>query len=133
MSLGQVLIMISNRKRKTVSTLGGRSSFDFAGSVHSGVKLWYGKEKKNQASVSSDQFDALLRFFSQKTVLVGNGRRNRPVGSIGAWLQEHVTRAVIASYIAKILVEEEFVQKLDGAVVRFNRYPVRPKRRLKPS
>jgi hypothetical protein len=125
--------MNSDLKQVTFSTLGGRSSFDVAGSVYSGVRIWYGKDKRNKAAVTADQFDALLEHFGGDTVLVGNGRRNRPVGSIGAWLQEHVTRAVIASYVAKILIEEGLAEKLDGSVIRFSSYSIRPKRRLNAS
>lgn len=116
--------------RRTVPTLGGRSSFDVIGSVQSGIQIWYGKDKRNRAAVSADQLSALRKHFSGHTILVGNGRRNRPTGSIGAWLKEYVTHAVIASYVAKILVEEGLAEKLDGPVVRFNRYSDRPKRRL---
>ena len=125
--------MDSNGVRRTVPTLGGRSSFDVMGSIESGVSIWYGKEKRNKATVSSDQFDALRKHFSGQTVLLGNGRRNRPTGSIGAWLQAHVTRAVIAAYVAKLLVEDGLVEKLEGPVVRFSHYPVRPCRRLNSS
>ena len=122
--------MSSFQERRSLSTLGGRSSFDVLGSVTTGVQIWYGTDKRNKAAVTADQFDSLLQHFSAQTVVVGNSRRNRPKGSLGLWLQVHVTRAVIASYVAKILIEEGLAEKLEGSVVRFQRYTVRPNRRL---
>ena len=105
--------------RKTLPTLGGRSSFDYTGSVKDGTKIWFGKEKKNTARITWEAYAKLLEDYRGQTILVGNGRRNRPLGSLGAWLQDHVTRAVVAAYVAKILIEEGYGEKVEGPAIYF--------------
>lgn len=105
------------QSKKTLPTLGGRSSFDYSGSIQEGTRLWFGKNKANKSIVSTTHYENLLAEFRGKTILVGNGRRNRPPGSLGAWLKEHVTSAVIAAYVAKLLIEEGYAIKKDGPVI----------------
>ena len=106
--------------RITLPTLGGRSSFDYRGSVQEGTHIWFGKDKKNRAMVSKEDYADLLDHFGGRIVKVGNSRRNRPPGSLGAWLKSHVTSAVIAAYVAKILIEEGYARKEDGPIIKIN-------------
>ena len=103
--------------QKTLPTLGGRSSFDFCGSIREGTHIWFGKDKRNKSFVSTANYEDLLTEFKGKIIQVGNGRRNRPPGSLGAWLKEHVTSAVIAAYVAKLLIEEGYAVKKEGAII----------------
>ena len=103
--------------KKTLPTLGGRSEFDYCGSISEGIRIWYGKGKSNTCYVSANDLSSLINEFNGRTVLVGNGRRNRPPDSIGAWLKEYVTSALIAAYIAKLLIEEGYAAKKDGPVI----------------
>lgn len=106
--------MLLTSDRQTLPTLGGRSSFDYTGSIKEGTTLWYGKHKRNRAWVSAEEWAALMQHFNGRTVLVGNGRRHRPKHSLGLWLQEHVSRAVIAAYLAQIIITEGYGEKRNG-------------------
>ena len=86
---------------KVLSTLGGKSTFAYEGSILVGTKIHFGKEHKNKIEITATQYTALIKQFEDKTILVGNSRRNRPPGSLGEWLKTGVTSAPIATYVAK--------------------------------
>jgi len=90
----------------TLRTWGGRSSFEYSGSVFTGTEIRYGKG--STISVTRDQYAGLLRHFGSRTVSIGTSRTNPPPGSVGEWLQKHVTRTAIASYVGPILVHEGY-------------------------
>ena len=108
--------------RKTLPTLGELSTFDYSGAIGKGTRIWFGKDKKNTAFVAQEDYEILLTHFCGKTIKVGNSRRHRPPGSLGAWLKANVTGAVIAAYVAKILIEEGYATKAEGPVIQ-----IRPK------
>lgn len=67
-----------------------------------------------QASVSAEQYRALLTRFAGDTVSAGTSRTDPPAGSLGEWLQENVTKVAIASYVAPILIAEGYAEALHG-------------------
>ena len=95
---------------KELITWGGRSSFEYDGSVASGTRIRFGEN--GQQFVTREQYIALLAHFKGRTVDIGTSRDNPPEGSVGAWLQEHVTRIAIASYVGAILVAEGYAERV---------------------
>jgi hypothetical protein len=45
---------------------------------------------------------------------MGTSRDNPPTGSVGAWLQENVTKTAIASYVGPILLSEGLASRVPG-------------------
>lgn len=108
---------------KLLRTWGGRSEFEYDGSVITGTNIHYGNGFK--ISISSEQYLQLLNQFRGKSVNIGTSRTNVPIGSIGEWLQENVTKTAIASYIGAILIHEGYATKVDGRpIIKFeHEYP----------
>ncbi len=48
----------------------------------------------------------------KKIVNIGTSRNKAPLGSIGNWLQNNVTKTAIASYVGPILTEEGYARKV---------------------
>ena len=105
--------------RKTLATWGGKRKFDYEGSVPTGTVIWYGK-KPYRAEVTQDQYERLSKHFNGRTVLMGTSRIP-PLDSVGAWLQAHVTRTAIASYVGAILVHEGPAERVpeESSEIRF--------------
>jgi hypothetical protein len=74
-------------------TWGGRSRFDYSGSVEIGTDIVYGHGWKVQ--VDAQKFTALRHHFLNHIVPVGTSRTAPPANSLGAWLQANVTRTAI--------------------------------------
>jgi hypothetical protein len=91
----------------TLPTSDGRSRFRYSGSVAAGTEIQYGKGFRNKASVSAQQYSALLTHFSEGEIPIGASRDNQPKGSLGEWLTANVTATAIASYVAPILIAEK--------------------------
>ena len=96
-----------------LKTWAGRSDFKYTGSVKDGTEIYYGKEYKYKAKVSSADYFALTRKFSGSTVDIGTSRDIPPSGSIGEWLQINVTNTAIASYVGPILISEGYAEKTE--------------------
>ena len=96
---------------KKIETWGGRSNFSYLGSVTSGTRIVYGSGY--YVDVSKQHYSALLKHFNGMRVPCGTSRTSPPVGSLGMWLQDHVTKTAIASYVGAILIEEGYAQKED--------------------
>ena len=94
---------------KELPTWGGRSRFRYSGSIASGTDIRYGGNGRQ--FISHEQYAALLRHFKGRTVNIGTSRDNRPRGSVGEWLKEHVTQTAIASYVGAILMHEGYAEK----------------------
>ena len=90
-------------------TWAGGSQFEYTGSVAAGTDIRFGTDRRQR--VSGAQYAGLLRHFKGRTVKMGTSRDNPPPGSVGQWLQEHVTKMGIASYVGPILVREGYAQK----------------------
>jgi hypothetical protein len=103
---------IWNNLGKRVPTWAGKSQFDYHGSVATGTEIWYGR-KPYHATVTPTQYESLLCHFQHRTVRLG-ASGEPPPGSVGAWLQEHVTRSAIASYVGAILIHEGYAERVPG-------------------
>jgi hypothetical protein len=95
---------MQGQQMRALRTWSGRSQFRYAGSVARGVNIRYGS--KGRAAVTAQEFAALLVAFGGRCVDVGTSRTAPPRMSLGAWLQQRVTRTAIASYVAPILLAE---------------------------
>jgi hypothetical protein len=106
--------------RKPLPTWGGGSEFHYDGSVDSGTDIWYGS-KPYRTRVTQEQYHRLVEELRGRTVALGTSRQPPP-GSVGAWLQEQVTRRAIASYVGPIVVHEGYAERVpwDSTKIRFN-------------
>ncbi len=104
---------------KTLPTWGEKSSFQYTGSVAEGTTIHYGTDYAHVASVSADEYAALLTQFCGRTANMGTSRDKAPAGSVGAWLQEHVNPTGLASYVGAILVDEGYAERAGGPNIRF--------------
>lgn len=114
---------MQGRGMRTVPTWSGCSQFQYAGSVARGVRIRYGSKGKGQVAVTAKEFADLLAAFGGRRVDVGTSRTSPPRGSLGAWLQKHVTPTAIASYVAPILLAEGLAVRVpeDRHKVQFRR------------
>jgi hypothetical protein len=87
-------------------TWAGRSEFSYIGSVSTGTKIFYGKNF--HAFISNSQYADLRRHFLGNIINVGTSRTNPPTESLGWWLQQHVSKTALASYVAPILLLERY-------------------------
>ena len=100
---------------QTLPTWGGRTHFQYEGSVPNGTVIYYGRGRNGEGwrvRVSAHQYEALRHHFLGQVVPVGTSHTDPPPGSLGAWLQENVTRVGIASYVAPILVHEGYAERV---------------------
>lgn len=105
---------------RTLPTWADRSKFTYSGSVAAGTEILYGK-KRNRKMITAAQYHALLSHFRGATVGIGTSRTNPTPGSVGEWLQAHVTKTAVASYVGPILLEEGYAERVSGATseIRF--------------
>jgi hypothetical protein len=96
--------------RKTLKTWGGRSKFEYEGSVAEGTLIHYGKGWL--VRISAEQYRNLLNHFVGMETEMGTSRTTAPADSVGAWLQENVTKTAIASYVGAILLEEGYAERV---------------------
>ncbi len=89
---------MSDMSFKTIDTWSGRSNFKYSGSVMKGTTIKYGAEYRYPLNVTSGQYAALIDHFRGQNVNPGTSREP-PRGSVGEWLQEHVTATAISSYV----------------------------------
>jgi len=97
---------------KTLQTWAGRSSFVYDGSVSQGTEIRYGKDHRWRLNISREQYEALLKYFKNRTVNIGTSRTDPPLGSVGEWLQNNVTLTATASYIGPILIHEGYAERV---------------------
>lgn len=100
-------------------TWGGRSTFDYVGSVETGTRIKYGQG--HTIEVSAQQYAALRQYFLNRVVSAGTPRTEAPGESLGAWLQANVTRTAIASYVTPILILEEYAERVGDHDIRITR------------
>ena len=106
---------------KSLKTWGGRNEFEYDGSIMEGTTIYYGSSFK--IPISSEKYSQLLNHFRGKSVNIGTSRTDAPVGSVGEWLQDNITRTAIASYVGAILIHEGFAIK-NGSTIEFKEiYP----------
>jgi len=105
--------------RRALATWAGKIGFHYDGSVQTGTDIWYGS-KPHSTEVTRQEYKRLLEHFKGRTITLGTSRQP-PVGSVGAWLQERVTKRAIASYVGPILVHEGYAERVpsDSTKIRF--------------
>jgi hypothetical protein len=96
--------------RKPLATWAWKSEFYYDGSVQTGTEIWYGT-KPHSTEMTPQEYERLLEHFGGRTIPLGTSRRP-PADSMGAWLQEHVTKRAIASYVGPILVHEGYAERV---------------------
>lgn len=68
------------------------------------IRLRYGQGFETR--IAAMDIERLLTVFQGQTVLLGTSRDYPPEGSIGAWLQQNVTKTAVAAYLGPVLVHE---------------------------
>jgi hypothetical protein len=89
-----------------LKTLSRNRSFRYKGSVKEGTTIFFGQDRVEVIRV--DQYKKMLATFTGKRVPIGTSFNNPGAGSLGAWLQSNVTKRAIASYVAPILIKEDY-------------------------
>lgn len=97
-------------------TWGGRSEFEYIGSIVTGTNIVYGESRR--LHVSAAQYQALRAHFLNSTVSVGTSRTTASPESLGAWLQSVGIQTAAASYVAPILVEERYAERVGKREIR---------------
>ena len=100
----------------SIKTWGGKSDFEYDGCAMLGVRIHYGNQKP--IVVSKADFKKLCAAFLGGVIKVGASKTVAPVGSLGEWLQNNVTKTAIASYVAPILVREGYAIKESSTEIR---------------
>lgn len=100
-------------------TWAGISTFEYEGSVVVGTQITYGQGQT--VEVTGQQYAVLRKNFLQREIPVGTSRTAAPGESLGAWLQANVTRTAIASYVAPILILEEYAERVGDHNIRIIR------------
>ena len=99
-----------------LSTWAGKSSFNYTGSVATGTEITFGEERK--VTVTKKQYADLRKHFLKRIVAVGTSKTDIPKDSIGEWLKDNVKGAAITSYVAAILVSEEYAERIEKHHIR---------------
>jgi len=89
-----------------LKTLTKNRPFFYKGSVKKGTTILFGHNK--YAVITAEQYKQLINYFKGRTVSIGTSFTNPPIDSMGAWLIEHVSTRALASYVAPILIKEEY-------------------------
>lgn len=97
-----------------LKTLTKGSFFRYESSIKNGIKIMYGN-LGYYTKVSQEILQLLIKKFSDKTVLIETTRTiaNLNEGSLGHWLNKHLSSPVITSYVAAILVHEGYAEFCD--------------------
>ncbi|WP_061994624.1 hypothetical protein [Clostridium sp. ATCC 25772] len=112
----QFILMISNPKK--LETWANGSSFTYDGCVKFGTMIYFGKV--GSIEITRQQYQLLLKRFDNMIISIGTSRNKAQTDSLGYWLQEHITKTAIASYVGKILIEEGYAEKIEGSMIKFN-------------
>ena len=102
--------MTEKPEKKELTTWAEKSTFYYSGSVKAGVQIFYGTQNASQR-ISKEQFNEMLQQFKGRTVPIGTSRDDRPPESLGYWLEKHICKTAIASYVGAILVDEGFAHR----------------------
>ncbi len=110
---------MTRKKRIKLKTWADLSSFEYTGSIQTGLEIYYGS-KHNKIVVSVSDLQKLLALFRNTEVEIGTSRTSPPGKSLGAWLQENVNRTAIASYLGSILIAERYAKKVSKTRILFS-------------
>ncbi|MCY6482819.1 hypothetical protein OW763_00405 [Clostridium aestuarii] len=112
----QFILMVSNPRK--LATWAEGSSFTYDGCVKFGTRIYFGKT--GVIEVTKQQYQLLLKKYAGMTISIGTSRDKASIDSLGYWLQKHVTKTAIASYVGRILVQEGYAEKVKGSMIKFN-------------
>ena len=101
----------------TLKTKARCAEFSYDITARGDVVIRFGKT--GRVTISAADYARLLRWFRGRVAAAGTSRDCPPAGSLGQWLQENVTKAAIASYVASILVHEGHARWEDDHTLRF--------------
>jgi hypothetical protein len=102
---------MSDERGQRLKTWAGRSTFSYEGSVAQGTLIRFGRLGW-PVRIGAEGYRRLLEHFAGKTVHIGTSRDGPPPGSLGEWMQRHVTRTALASYVGPILVHEGYAERI---------------------
>ena len=103
---------------KEIKTWGERSKFNYSGSVKAGTKIVF--KSGVYINFSSEEYERLLNYFSDKTVNIGTSRTEPPDGSLGHWIDQNFNKKGTTSFIGAILVNEGYAKKtINRAEIKF--------------
>ena len=107
----------NDKSMKVINTWGGRSSFQYNGSVKLGTKISFGSNTTKPVFVSKQDYETLINKFAGKTTSMGTSRTSPPSDSVGKWLIDKVSKSALASYVGAILVEEGYATKNNDEIM----------------
>lgn len=110
------VLMVSNPIE--LATWAEKSKSRYDGCVEIGTMIYCGKN--SVVEVTKEQYRSLLDIYAGMTINIGTSRDKASTNSLGYWLQNNVTKTAIASYVGKILVQEGYVEKIEGSMIKFN-------------
>ncbi|WP_409271506.1 hypothetical protein V1499_18525 [Neobacillus sp. SCS-31] len=88
-------------------TVSKGKSFKYKGSVEEGTMIYFGHN--NYEFIDRELYKELLHTFSGKRVLIGEPTLKNPTAeSMGTWLKSKVKARAMYSYIAPVLIKEEY-------------------------
>jgi hypothetical protein len=94
-------------KRRTLQTWGGRSQFQYEGSVNQGTVIHCGKKLPlRRYEFPKELYAGMLAEFSSQEVSIGTSPVDPPPGSLGEWLDKTYGWYGMTSYIGPILLKE---------------------------
>ena len=105
-----------------MKTLVKKKPFKYKKNSNGDIEILFGKDANKKVKLSKEQYMKLIETFKGRTVLIGSSRTNPPKDSLGEWLMNNITKQAIASYIAKILIEEDHarpIMPIDSGKIKF--------------
>lgn len=117
---------ISQKGEWDSRTFAGRTTFRVSGHVDIGARIWPGN-MRYPIIFPKDKFEAILAYGrSRGEMRVGLSFSGPEAGSLGQWIQENLpTKLNPACYVAGLLIEEGYAERVRAGVIRFF-----PKRRV---
>lgn len=88
-----------------METWSGVSTFAYREDGSDGYEIKFGSARQT-VRISGQLLSALRAEFGSNTVSLGTSRTNPPGGSLGEWLQRHLTPTATASYVGPLLVNK---------------------------
>lgn len=99
-----------------IATWGGRSTFEYNGSVETGTEIFFGENK--QTTITTQQWQLLRNHFLGRIVEIGTSRDNPPPGSMGEWSLQNIHNQALMSYVGVILVREFYAIRESETQIR---------------
>ena len=101
----------------TLKTRAKSAKFSYERTLDGTIRIEYGNQR--EISITESDYQRLIVAFKGQRASLGASRTLPPRGSVGEWLQQHVTRTAIASYIGAILIHENRAICTDDFTLQF--------------